>query len=615
LETLLIGTSEAEYAHKQANGVKRQSIGNVGLFPHSLSVSAESDEVVRIIRKLIDVCCGQHPFCTSVPHPGTPSRLLDVGTPEEQQLRLVPWDVYSLHERPYLTLSYCWGGVPMDAPWKLTTTNLEQFMVSIPIEALPLTLREAVLLTRRLGERYIWIDSLCIIQNDRSDWVRQSSSMSRIYSGSLCTLSAASDHSNGGLFAERNSPPATTLELSPFHGGPPRKVLLYPQHRCGSDHYFQCTDKPGVYSRAWCLQERELSCRVLQFTTQEFIWKCRTEDAKECEIVGFMEARKLLSLGEPDFIDVNVSLERYSITSRDDRVKIGNYVIFKHHEYAQKLRRFYEYWYNILTEYTAASISNHADRLPALSGLARAHPVGRGNTYLAGLWKHDIRTGLSWKSRRRQNEDGSNQHYACNLPSWSPLRSDLGGVYFSSGDQTRKTVFSPVLLKAVIVHSTSDLFGHINSGYLTFKGYIVECRLCDYSDYHNTYRKNEELRFDPRRAREKDEHGGTRLNDYLYEIGEMKNIGNIRFDASEGKQCYPVVFYVHLGMPERSYCGEYEEYWYDKYTKHEPKKSVGLVVIKVSHPDHSNAYMRIGIVEGNIEPVFSSFKESIFTLL
>jgi hypothetical protein len=127
----------------------------------------------------------------------------------------------------------------------------------------------------------------------------------------------------------------------------------------------------------------------------------------------------------------------------------------------------------------------------------------------------------------------------------------------------------------VIVHSTSDLFGHINSGYLTFKGYIVECRLCDYSDYYNTYRKNEELRFDPRRAREKDEHGGTRLNDYLYEIDEMKNIGNIRFDASEGKQCYPVVFYVHLGMPEGSYCGEYEEYWYAKYTKHEPKKIGG----------------------------------------
>jgi hypothetical protein len=194
LETLLIGTSEAEYAHKQANGVKRRSIGGVCLFPHSLSVSADSDEVVRIIRKLIDVCCGQH-LCTSVPHPGTPSRLLDVGTPEEQQLRLVPWDVYRLHERPYLTLSYCWGGVPMDAPWKLTTTNLEQFMVSIPIETLPLTLREAVLLTRRLGERYIWIDSLCIIQNDQSDWVRQSSSMSRIYSGSLCTLSAASQRS------------------------------------------------------------------------------------------------------------------------------------------------------------------------------------------------------------------------------------------------------------------------------------------------------------------------------------------------------------------------------------------------------------------------------------
>jgi hypothetical protein len=235
---------------------------------------------------------------------------------------------------------------------------------------------------------------------------------------------------------------------------------------------------------------------------------------------------------------------------------------------------------------------------------------------LAGLWKHDIRTGLSWKSRRRQNEDGSNQHYACNLPSWSPLRSDLGGVFFSSGEQTKKTVFSPVLLKAVMVHSTSDLFGHINSGYLTFKGYIAECRLCDYSDY-DTYRgsQNEDLRFDPRRAKRNDEYGRTRLKGYLYEIDEMKNIGNIRFDASEGEQCYPVVFYVHLGMPERSYCGEYEEYEYAKYKKHEPKKSVGLVVIKVSHPDHSNAYMRIGIVEGNIEPVFSSFKESIFTLL
>lgn len=93
-------------------------------------------------------------------------------------------------ERPlYATLSHCWGKVPF---LQLYRHNFLWFLIAIPTEHLPKTFKDALYTTKSLGLRYIWIDSLCIIQDDDSDWQREAFRVSSVYGGSHVNIAASS---------------------------------------------------------------------------------------------------------------------------------------------------------------------------------------------------------------------------------------------------------------------------------------------------------------------------------------------------------------------------------------------------------------------------------------
>lgn len=89
-----------------------------------------------------------------------------------------------------------------------TTENKVHRMAGIPLDYLPRTFYDAVCSARnlhRLHVRYLWIDSLCIIQDDSEDWAVQSSEMAQIYSGAVMTIAASSaKDGSAGLFAKRS---------------------------------------------------------------------------------------------------------------------------------------------------------------------------------------------------------------------------------------------------------------------------------------------------------------------------------------------------------------------------------------------------------------------------
>lgn len=127
-----------------------------------------------------------------------PSRLLQVGTDISAEVRLV--ENLSVSGQ-YMTLSYCWGS---SRPLTTTRGTLQQRKTKIALEDLPKTFRDAVHITRRLGIPYLWIDSLCIIQDELQDWEVESSKMAGIYSGSYLNLAAMSSvDSRGGCVPER----------------------------------------------------------------------------------------------------------------------------------------------------------------------------------------------------------------------------------------------------------------------------------------------------------------------------------------------------------------------------------------------------------------------------
>jgi hypothetical protein len=154
----------------------------------------------------------------------------------------------------YVTLSHCWGSVQIV---KLLRSNLEEFTRRIPLSRLPKTFREAIAVTHRLGVRYIWIVSLCIMQDpdDLSDWKVQAALMHKVYTHSLYNISAAAAKDDSqGLFRSSSVNNVHTTEIDIFIGTPATNVqgvrcILY---NClfWSNHI----NNSPLDKRAWVLQ-------------------------------------------------------------------------------------------------------------------------------------------------------------------------------------------------------------------------------------------------------------------------------------------------------------------------------------------------------------------------
>jgi hypothetical protein len=176
-----------------------------------------------------------------------PTRLLDVGTIDNPEIRLVG-DTHKAKVRgPYTTLSHMWG-IPMGDRFALTNSNYDQFCKRIDETdpKLTLTFKQGMQVTRRIGVRYLWIDSICINQGDDADFVRESKKMEEIYRNSYCNI-AAVDSENGsqGLFRNR-SPGDLPPDIVEFDGR--KYTLLRP------DFWDQQVLQSPLYSRGWVLQ-------------------------------------------------------------------------------------------------------------------------------------------------------------------------------------------------------------------------------------------------------------------------------------------------------------------------------------------------------------------------
>ncbi|KAK4667357.1 hypothetical protein QC763_0056500 [Podospora pseudopauciseta] len=125
-----------------------------------------------------------------------PKRLLDV---QGTELRLVAREeAFTAAQIPkYAALSYCWGSTDDDARAQITLTqgSLVQHRLGIGFKRLPLSVQDAVAMTRALSLRYLWVDALCISQDDPADWDRQCVDMHKIYGNAFITLCAASSQS------------------------------------------------------------------------------------------------------------------------------------------------------------------------------------------------------------------------------------------------------------------------------------------------------------------------------------------------------------------------------------------------------------------------------------
>ncbi|TGO32865.1 hypothetical protein BHYA_0283g00130 [Botrytis hyacinthi] len=202
--------------------------------------------------------------------PQLPTRVIDV-TPN--QTRIIHSNGIS---DDYIALSHCWGG---PIPTSSTTATLPQYQNELPFQLLPANFRDAITITRELGVQYLWIDSLCIIQDSKHDWEQESQKMGTVYRDALVTIYAmSSEASTGGIIPDPAyqpvEKPSTTLTLADDNGMEVT-VRVEPADRDLHDEdLHRLAESSPLSSRGWTFQEAILSPRHIYFGRKQIYWGC-----------------------------------------------------------------------------------------------------------------------------------------------------------------------------------------------------------------------------------------------------------------------------------------------------------------------------------------------------
>ena len=342
---------------------------------------------------------------------------------------------------PYACLSYCWG---KRHPIKTTTSTLARYLEGLPWEELPKTFQDAVSFVYRLGIRYLWIDSLCILQDSIDDWLQEGSKMSHIYRDSLITLHATLGKDpyegifNTSYTCHVSQHLTTTGVDESLVGIHYRVPLEHTPHQLSP-----------LWERGWAFQERILSPRVLLFGREELAWECRKGDVCECS--GIMQ-------------DACYKRGRQSASYDCLRFSLS----FEQLEYT---------WELLVEEYSAKSLTKPGDIFPALQGLAKVVSPVMGH-YLAGHWNATLVHSLAWYKTFYAPVRINDQWCA---PTWSWASSPGRVRWPNQGLRLRQSLCT--VLSATTVPIGEDVTGQLDSGWLVLKG---RCLPCNTRLEHNT---------------------------------------------------------------------------------------------------------------------------------
>lgn len=306
-----------------------------------------SQSHTELIQSWIANCLRTHTTCGRSDASLFPSRLLDIHPCRGSSVALVETQQSNFsQETPlYATLSHCWGSTQFV---KTTLTNFVSFKAGIPFAALPRTFRDAISVARELSIGYIWIDSLCIIQDSPEDWKNESARMAAVYSNPYLNIAAtgASDSSEaflsscspnygstpchsagisreGGREGDEVLVRATLKSVHQLYSTPTKNITLNPE----SVEMFEAP----LLDRAWVFQERYLAPRTLHFYSTELIMECRSGLRCECTGLDTFSSNPLRNFEDISFIS----------------------------------------WYRVVEEFSKLELTYQSDRLEALMGVAK----------------------------------------------------------------------------------------------------------------------------------------------------------------------------------------------------------------------------------------------------
>jgi hypothetical protein len=403
------------------------------MIPSRITNSCVTNErATRRIERAFTQCLIQHEECPRGKVNLLPSRVIDVET-----MRLCKTG--ERETGTYAALSYCWGG---DQLMKTTSHNISSKMRGIALEDLPPTQRDAVEVCIQLKIQYLWIDALCIIQDDKNDVAREISQMGMIYSRATLVIAASRaksvydgflaeivDYSQEAIMLPARFSPTCEGEIG---------ILEVPM---------ECSGREPLNQRGWTYQEISLASRALIYTDGGIIWQC------------------------------NAFFDRWAF----DGMQMGSHpsadlVLISKELRAGPLQR--DIWDQLVRIYTLRTLTDLNDRLEALAGIAAMAASLWNSRYYAGLWEQDMESQLGWRLDKAEISDdwqlcgikGPSWSWAsvngpvCNVVQW--VRSEApGGAKIISCEVTPTRHENP--------------FGQVLSGRLTIEAFLIQERYAD----------------------------------------------------------------------------------------------------------------------------------------
>lgn len=384
---------------------------------------------LKIAGSWLKNCISQHAGNCAHQSNFRPRRLIDTAIYGPSEVVKLDADT-PLVDVPYATLSYCWGG---DQDGKTLRANLALRMQGFNLTDQPKTIQDAITITRALGIRFVWVDSLCIVQDDDDDKVHEITRMHDIYRHSSLTISASRATSSQEGFLSLCKP-VDPIRLG-YRGpdGTLGSVIL------SSSYQF----REPIHSRAWTLQEHSLSARLLIFGTFGMRWVCRAGKLTDGEQENASHIRNILA---EHLLDPQSALN-----------PVGE-------------------WQDVVLGYSARALTNVEDRLPALSAMATMNCAARSDDqYLAGLWMSSLPRDLLWHVSSGVNWRGAKRDQHAGFPSWSwaSVTGPIEGFIPPGRDEvvTLKAINSEVELR-----NASAPFGQVSHGKLTLEGRLFVVR-------------------------------------------------------------------------------------------------------------------------------------------
>ncbi|KAK3715462.1 hypothetical protein LTR37_007190 [Vermiconidia calcicola] len=432
-----------------------------------------------------------------------PKRLVYVGTANDD-LRLV--ELGEPSAPPYIALSYSWG---LTKRLTCTRDNYKQLRTGIPWSELPRTLQDAISITRRLAMAYLWVDALCIVQGDLTDWQSEPANMASIYANAYLTVSAtgSSDCDDGILSKRAHTLKVDITEVSGAQSTVyARKKLnhnvwnwgesiIFSQTARNYIDRFRATKSVPVMRRGWCFQERILSGRILHYTKEEMVWECLGMTSCECGTLDRFAWTSTLrerryAAGVPSDVEIRcnkleqarsldrrMGISRMQTAPRMDRLpsfmQLDEALIYvatgTTTEEAGLRPSMQQRWFGLVQQYSQKRLTNATDALPALSGLAQcwADPNNLG-PYLAGLWHKDILRGLLWACTD-DLDVARPQGYLAPSWSWASVRR---AIDFTPAQKA--ALYRIEVLDAVCRPAGAHPYGEVESGHIKLKGRLRE---------------------------------------------------------------------------------------------------------------------------------------------